>query len=100
MARAAQMLAGSVAQRCLWVDMGAIMENVARFRRHCRGGTRIVAMLKALAYGTEVVRLASWMSNLGISHIGVSSTDEGVQISQGGCQPGNIRLPPLPGRAR
>jgi alanine racemase len=84
MGRAAQMLAGSVAQRCLWVDMGAIMENVARFRRHCRGGTRILAMLKALAYGTEVVRLASWLSNLGISHIGVSSTDEGVQIRKAG----------------
>lgn len=84
MARAAQMLTGSVAQRCLWVDMGAIMENIARFRRHCQGRSRIIAMLKALAYGTEVVRLASWMSNLGISHIGVSSIDEGAQIRKAG----------------
>ena len=84
MARAARDLVGSISQRCLWVSLAAIEENLARFRRHC-GGARVLAMLKALAYGTELVQLASWMSRLGIHHIGVSSTSEGVAIRKTGA---------------
>jgi alanine racemase len=84
MARAATTLSGSISQRTLWVDLAAIEGNVARFRRHC-GRAKIIAMLKALAYGTELVQLASWMSRLGIQHIGVSSTSEGIDIRKTGA---------------
>ena len=84
MVKAARDLAGSMAQRALWLDLAAIGENVARFRRHCHGSTRIMAVLKALAYGTELVHLAFWMARLGIHHIGVSSTSEGVSTRKTG----------------
>ncbi len=84
MVRAARDLAGSMAQRAFWLDLAAIGENVARFRRHCQGSTKIMAVLKALAYGTELVHLAFWMTRLGIHHIGVSSTGEGVSTRKTG----------------
>jgi len=84
MVEAARDLAGSIAQRTLWVDLAAIAENVARFRRRLGGRAKIMAVLKALAYGTELVHLAFWISRLGIDHIGVSSTSEGVAIRKTG----------------
>lgn len=84
MVAAARELAGSIAPRAMWVDLAAIAENVARFRRHTGGKPRIMAVLKALAYGTEIVHLASLMVRLGIHHIGVSTTDEGVLVRKTG----------------
>jgi len=54
MIRAVQDISGAIAQRCQWVNLAAIEGNIARFRRHCGGGTHILAMLKAMAYGTEL----------------------------------------------
>ncbi|MGE0222814.1 MAG: alanine racemase [Acetobacteraceae bacterium] len=84
MSLAARDLAGSIAPRAEWVDLAAIGENVARFRRHCGGGVRVMAVLKALAYGTESDRLAFWLSRLGIHHIGVSTPGEGVAVRRTG----------------
>jgi alanine racemase len=85
MVKAVQDLSGAIAQRCLWVNLAAIEGNIARFRRHCGPGTHILAMLKAMAYGTALVQLASWMSRLGIHHIGVSSANEGVAVRKTGA---------------
>ena len=82
--KAARNLTGSVSQRCLWVDLAAIEGNLTRFRRHTEGRAGILAMLKALAYGTELVQLSFWLSRLGIQQIGVSSANEGISIRKAG----------------
>ena len=79
-------LSGAIAQRCLWVNLAAIEGNIARFRRHCGSAVHIMPMLKARAYGTELGQLASWMSRLGIHHIGVSSANEGVAARKTGAE--------------
>lgn len=84
MVKAVHDLSGAIAQRCLWVNLAAIEGNIARFRRHI-GGAHIVAMLKARSYGTELGQLASWMSLLGIHHIGVSSANEGAAVRKTGA---------------
>jgi alanine racemase len=85
MVRAVRDLSGSIAQRCLWVELSAIAGNLARLRRHCGGRTHVLAMLKALAYGTDLVQMAFWISRLGIHHIGVSSANEGVAARKAGA---------------
>jgi Alr-MurF fusion protein len=85
MVKAVRDLSGAIAQRCLWVNLAAIEGNLARFRRHCGSAVHIVAMLKAMAYGTELAQLGSWMSQLGIHHIGVSSANEGVAVRKTGA---------------
>lgn len=84
MVKAVHDLSGAIAQRCMWVNLAAIEGNIARFRRHL-GGVHIVAMLKARSYGTELGQLASWMSRLGIHHIGVSSANEGAAMRKTGA---------------
>jgi Alr-MurF fusion protein len=85
MVKAVRDLSGAIAQRCQWIDLAAIEGNIASFRRLCGSGTHILAMLKAMAYGTDLVQLASWMSRLGVHHIGVSSANEGVAVRRAGA---------------
>ncbi len=85
MVRAVRDLSGAIAQRCLWVELAAIQENVARFRRLSGGRAHIMAMLKAFAYGTDLTQLASGISRLGIHHVGVSSANEGVLVRRAGA---------------
>ncbi len=84
MVKAVRDLSGAIAQRCQWINLAAIEGNIARFRRHC-SGAHILAMLKAMAYGTDLVQLAGWMSRLGVHHIGVSSANEGVAVRKAGA---------------
>ncbi|HLJ30538.1 MAG TPA: alanine racemase [Candidatus Angelobacter sp.] len=85
MVKAVQDLSGAIAQRCLWVNLAAIQENVARFRRHSQSHSHVIAMLKALAYGTGLTQLACGLSRLGIHHVGVSSANEGIAVRRAGA---------------
>lgn len=74
----------SMAPRRLVVDLGAIRDNIARFRAHCGAGVAILAVLKAWAYGTELARLASALQEFGVDWIGVSAADEGAIARRAG----------------
>jgi alanine racemase len=76
----------AMAPNRLIVDLGAVAGNVAAFRRACGPDTRIMAMVKALAYGSNLVRLSSWFSEVGVDHLGVSTADEGVELRRAGIQ--------------
>ena len=74
----------SMAPRRLVVDVGAIRENLARFRTLCGPDVAILAVLKAWAYGTELPRLASALQAGGVDWIGVSAADEGAILRRAG----------------
>jgi alanine racemase len=74
----------SMAPRRLVVDLGAIRDNIARFRAHCGAGVAILAVLKAWAYGTELARLALALQEFGVDWIGVSAADEGAIARRAG----------------
>ena len=74
----------SMAPRRLVVDLGAIRENIARFRALCGPDVAILAVLKAWAYGTELARLASALQEGGVDWIGVSAADEGAIVRRAG----------------
>lgn len=76
-------LIGSISQRCLKIDLTSIKENISQIRR-IGNGAKVMAMLKALAYGTELEKIAYWASHLGINCIGVSSAAEGGSLRRSG----------------
>jgi alanine racemase len=76
----------AMAPNRLLVDLGAVAGNIAAFRRAGRPRTRVMAMVKALAYGSDLVRLSSWLSETGVDHLGVSTADEGVELRRSGIQ--------------
>jgi alanine racemase len=74
----------SMAPRRLVVDLGAIRDNIARFRALCGPDVAILAVLKAWAYGTELARLATALQDFGVDWIGVSAADEGAIARRAG----------------
>jgi alanine racemase len=84
LAQAARVLWESMAPTRLIVDLGAIRENVARLRGEGPGQPRVLAMLKAWAYGTEFSRMATWLQQSGADWIGVAAADEGAMARRAG----------------
>jgi len=90
LADAAHAIWESMAPRRFLVDLGAIRENIARFRALCGPEVAILAVLKAWAYGTELARLAIALQESGVDWIGVSAADEGATVRRAG-----VHLPVL-----
>jgi alanine racemase len=84
LASAARLLWESMSPKRLLIDLGAIRENISRFRALCGPGVSILAMLKAWAYGTELARVASALQESGVDWIGVSAADEGAFVRRAG----------------
>jgi alanine racemase len=77
-------LVEAMAPTRLYLDLSAMEENVAMFRRLVGPGVRIMAMVKALAYGTDVTAASLGVQESGIDFLGVSSADEGVALRRSG----------------
>lgn len=66
------------------INLAAIASNLAVIRTKLAAGTRIMVMVKALAYGTDEVRMAKFLHTCGIDILGVSYVDEGVALKRSG----------------
>ncbi|HWO00246.1 MAG TPA: alanine racemase [Blastocatellia bacterium] len=66
------------------VDLQSVNENVMRFKRLVGPKTRILAMVKALAYGSDESRLALELQRMGVDFFGVASADEGGALRRAG----------------
>jgi alanine racemase/UDP-N-acetylmuramoyl-tripeptide--D-alanyl-D-alanine ligase len=80
----AQEVTGVIAPDRLIVDIRAITENISCFRRKVGSNTKILGMVKALAYGSNLIRLSKELQNMGLDHLGVSTPDEGVNLRKAG----------------
>lgn len=66
------------------IDMERMRHNIALMRKKLPSNTEIMVMVKALAYGTESVRMAHFLKEAGIDFLGVSFVDEAVALKQAG----------------
>lgn len=69
--------------QCL-INLAAIQSNIASIRNKLPNKTRIMVMVKALAYGTNDIRMAKFLGSCGIDILGVSYVDEGVALKRAG----------------
>ncbi len=68
------------------INLAAIQSNIELIRARLDPGIRIMVMVKALAYGTDDVRIAKFLKNAGINILGVSYVDEGVAMREQGVR--------------
>jgi Alr-MurF fusion protein len=68
----------------LYIDLSAMQENVMAFRRLVGPSVRIMAMVKALAYGTDGVAVSLGLHDSGVDFFGVSGVDEGLALRRAG----------------
>lgn len=66
------------------VNLAAVQANIATIRAKLPKGDRILVMVKALAYGTDEVRMAKFLATCGVDILGVSYVEEGVVLKRAG----------------
>lgn len=66
------------------INLADIAANIATIRNKLADGTRIMIMVKALAYGTDEIRMAKFLETCGVDILGVSYVDEGVVLKRAG----------------
>ena len=67
----------------LYIDLGAIELNLGAIRRQCPGA-KVMAVVKAGAYGVDASELARHLVALGVDAFAVSHADEGVKLRRSG----------------
>jgi Alr-MurF fusion protein len=76
----ANLLEQQIHQTVLEINLDAISHNLNEFRRHLNPGTRIMAMVKAFAYGSGPAEIAALMEFHRVSYLAVAYADEGVEL--------------------
>lgn len=76
----------SLSNNQCFINLAAIHANLSIIRKKLPEKTRIMVMVKALAYGTDDVRMAKFLANCGIDILGVSYVDEGVGLKRAGVK--------------
>lgn len=71
-------------QTVLEVNLDAISHNLNEFRRHLNPGTRIMAMVKAFAYGAGPAEISALLEYHRVSYLAVAYADEGVELRNSG----------------
>lgn len=77
-------LVEAMAPTRLSLDLSAMEENVATFRRLVGPSVRLMAMVKALAYGTDALALSLGLHASGVDYLGVAGADEGIDLRRAG----------------
>lgn len=70
------------------IDLGALVHNLNYFRSRLRTSTKIMAMVKAFAYGSGSNEIANVLQYHKIDYLGVAYADEGIELRKN-----NISLP-------
>jgi alanine racemase len=68
------------------VDLGAVRHNIQALQKHFGPHTKIMAVVKANAYGLGAVPVARAALEAGASALAVSSCEEGVALREAGLQ--------------
>jgi Alr-MurF fusion protein len=79
-----QILEQKAHQTVLEIDLSAIVHNLRQYQHILKPGTKIMAMVKAFAYGSGGIEIANVLEQNGVDHLGVAYTDEGVELRKSG----------------
>ena len=75
----------------LEIDLSALTENYLKIKNRLFFGQRILAVVKADAYGLGSVKIAKTLQNLGCRDFGVACIEEGVKLRRAKIE-GNIQI--------
>jgi alanine racemase len=77
------------------VDLDRLGANLRAIRDLIGAGREILLVVKADAYGHGAVEIAEAAAHEGVSHLGVATLHEGIQLRRAGCALPIIALSPL-----
>ncbi|MGZ3513919.1 MAG: alanine racemase [Thermodesulfobacteriota bacterium] len=68
------------------VDLGALEFNYWQIRKRIPKGVKLLAVVKADAYGHGAIPVSLKLENLGVEYLGVAIPEEGVELRKGGVK--------------
>lgn len=68
----------------LEVDLNKLLNNLNLFREHMPDQVKIMAMVKAFAYGVGYREISDWLVYNGIDFLAVAYADEGINLRKAG----------------
>ncbi len=74
----------------LEIDSKAVIHNLNYFKSHIQSTTKLLVVIKALAYGSDSVAIAKLLEDQNIDYLAVAYADEGVDLRKA-----KIKLPIL-----
>ena len=79
-----QLLEQKVHQTVLEINLNAIVHNVKAYQKKLKPSTKMMAMVKAFAYGSGGAEIAGILQYQNIDYLGVAYADEGVELRKAG----------------
>ena len=83
-----RLLTEQIHQTVMEIDLNAMAGNLRAYRQRLQPATRVMAMVKAFAYGSGSFEIANLLQFHGVDYLGVAYADEGVALRKAG-----IRMP-------
>jgi alanine racemase len=83
-----RLLTEQIHQTVMEIDLDAMAGNLRAYRQLLKPTTRVMAMVKAFAYGSGSFEIANLLQFHGVDYLGVAYADEAVALRKGG-----IRMP-------
>jgi alanine racemase len=83
-----RLLTEQIHQTVMEIDLDAMAGNLRAYRQLLQPTTRVMAMVKAFAYGSGSFEIANLLQFHGVDYLGVAYADEAVALRKGG-----IRMP-------
>jgi Alr-MurF fusion protein len=82
--RIVQLLEQKVHQTVLEINLNALVHNLKEYQRVLKSATKIMAMVKAFAYGSGGTEIAGILQYHNVDYLGVAYADEGVELRKAG----------------
>ncbi|HEY5823988.1 MAG TPA: bifunctional UDP-N-acetylmuramoyl-tripeptide:D-alanyl-D-alanine ligase/alanine racemase [Cyclobacteriaceae bacterium] len=78
--RIVQLLQRKIHGTVMEIDLGAMVHNLNYFKSKLKPGVRVMAMVKAFAYGSGSEEVANLLQYHRVDYLGVAYTDEGIDL--------------------
>lgn len=79
-----QLLEQKVHQTVLEINLNAIVQNLKVYQNQLQPDTKVMAMVKAFAYGSGGAEIAGILQYHKVDYLGVAYADEGVELRKAG----------------
>ncbi len=70
----------------LEINLAALARNLKVFESHLEPGVKIMAMVKAAAYGSGSVEIARFLASRNVDYLAVAFVDEGMELRRAGIK--------------
>jgi Alr-MurF fusion protein len=81
-----RLLTEQIHQTVMEIDLSAMAANLRTWRQLLQPTTRVMAMVKAFAYGSGSFEIANLLQFHGVDYLGVAYADEAVALRRGGIR--------------